>query len=212
NISLSQLASQIHKSKSTVSKYETGEISIDINTLFEIAYKLEIAPYQLIQGAYSESQNLSPQVKSVKKQYVYIFDGRIKKILRSVLEVTQFKGDIQSTVTLFYNMPSFEKIDKYKSLYFGTMDNHDFVCNYALSNQTNTSENIFICVLNSLDVENYKVGLLSGISSNSFLPASAKVILSDNILKEDEELIKILTLNKEDFNLMKKQNMFVIAR
>ncbi len=36
-ISLSELSERIHKSKSTLSKYENGEISMDVETLFDVA-------------------------------------------------------------------------------------------------------------------------------------------------------------------------------
>lgn len=39
-ITLQQLADQIHKSRASVSKYDAGEISLDIETLFEIAEML----------------------------------------------------------------------------------------------------------------------------------------------------------------------------
>lgn len=47
-ITLNELSAIIHKSKSTISKYEKGEISIDITTLYEIADALEIYIEQLI--------------------------------------------------------------------------------------------------------------------------------------------------------------------
>ena len=48
NISLSELSERIHKSKSTLSKYENGEISMDVETLFDVANALGIAPTQLV--------------------------------------------------------------------------------------------------------------------------------------------------------------------
>lgn len=43
-----QFARKINKSKSAVSKYECGEISIDIETLYDIAEVLEISIQQLL--------------------------------------------------------------------------------------------------------------------------------------------------------------------
>ena len=47
-MSIQQLADTIHKSKACVSKYEKGEITVDIPTLFEIASALEVLPERLI--------------------------------------------------------------------------------------------------------------------------------------------------------------------
>ena len=48
HMSTEQLARMINKSKATVSKYESGQITVDVVTLFDIAQALEIAPYQLM--------------------------------------------------------------------------------------------------------------------------------------------------------------------
>ena len=47
-MTLQQLADRIHKSRASVSKYETGEVSLDIVTLTEIARVLEVQPGQLV--------------------------------------------------------------------------------------------------------------------------------------------------------------------
>ena len=44
-------AQKIQKSKATVSKYENGEIAIDVETLFTIAQALQVSPDQLIDYA-----------------------------------------------------------------------------------------------------------------------------------------------------------------
>ncbi|MBR1442490.1 MAG: helix-turn-helix transcriptional regulator [Firmicutes bacterium] len=41
-LSINELASLIHKSKSTLSKYENGLISIDIETLYDISKVLHV--------------------------------------------------------------------------------------------------------------------------------------------------------------------------
>ena len=47
SMTLQQLADVIHKSRATVCKYENGEISIDIATLYEISQALQISFGQL---------------------------------------------------------------------------------------------------------------------------------------------------------------------
>ena len=39
-LTIQQLADRIHKSRATVSKYENGEITVDIETLYEISRAL----------------------------------------------------------------------------------------------------------------------------------------------------------------------------
>ena len=49
-MTLQQLADVIHKSRATVCKYESGEISIDIATLYEISQALQVSTDYLLTG------------------------------------------------------------------------------------------------------------------------------------------------------------------
>ena len=46
-LTIQQLADLIHKSRATVSKYETGEITLDIETLYDISSALDVDFNQL---------------------------------------------------------------------------------------------------------------------------------------------------------------------
>ena len=46
-LTIQQLADMIHKSRATVSKYETGEITLDIETLYDISSALDVDLNQL---------------------------------------------------------------------------------------------------------------------------------------------------------------------
>ena len=83
-MTLQQLADRIHKSRASVSKYETGEVSLDIVTLTEIARVLEVQPGQLVdlpvqeeEGARLPSANsvISPFFQA-RRLYFYFYDGR----------------------------------------------------------------------------------------------------------------------------------------
>lgn len=47
NLTLQQLADAIHKSRATICKYENGDISMDIETLYEISQVLQVSVPQL---------------------------------------------------------------------------------------------------------------------------------------------------------------------
>lgn len=210
SITLSEFAKMIHKSKSTISKYENGDISIDIETLFEVATALGISIDQLLQLDLPPSQpDYYPHVGH-QKGYLYMFDGATNRIVRSLLKTTNECSDKVQHTTVFYNVPSFDQYDKCRSLYYGTINKQDFVTNYILQNQTNNIERLFMCFLNPLECSEKRFGLLSGLSSRTLLPVSAKCILSSVPLKEDEELMQSLLLTKEDLRLTKRFNMFVI--
>lgn len=47
-MTLQQLADKIHKSRASISKYEKGEITLDVQTLFEISKALDVPMNRLI--------------------------------------------------------------------------------------------------------------------------------------------------------------------
>ena len=66
-MTLQQLADKIHKSRASVSKYETGEITVDIETLFEIAQVLETELSLLTD--YRPQKPLPPQ-RQIKEEII----------------------------------------------------------------------------------------------------------------------------------------------
>ena len=64
-MTLQQLADKIHKSRASVSKYETGEITVDIETLFEIAEALGVELSQLTGAVSSLSLTVAGIITAV---------------------------------------------------------------------------------------------------------------------------------------------------
>ena len=145
-----------------------------------------------------------------ERRYLYLYDGRASRILRSLLVSGREEGD--DAVTLFYDIPSFQEPQRCRALYYGRRQKHDFVTNYILENQSNGVEHAFLCVMRSLDRPSESTGLISGISSRMLLPVSAKCILSENPLPENEELTESLLLTKEYIRLTRRCNMFIVEQ
>lgn len=214
-MTLESLALKIHKSKATVGKYEQGVISIDIETLSEIAAVLGVPCAQLLTNVTQEKSN-SPELTkeelikdklSGKKYYLYWFDGRTNRIVKSLLICDTVS---ENDTALFYGIPSFEEPGRCRALYLGHRKMNDYITNYILVNQNNKIENIFLCVMQSLDSPTYSTGLISGISSRTFLPASSKCILSSVPLSENDDLKNNLLLTKADISLTRRYNMFMV--
>ena len=187
-MTLSELAERINKSKATVGKYEQGAIALDMDTLYEIAAALGVSPFQLMVSLLPEKREKGEPRLMGERRYMYLYDGRASRIVRSLLISGQDEGDD------------------------GRRQKHDFVTNYLLENQSNGVEHAFLCVMRSLDRPSESTGLLSGISSRMLLPASAKCIVSASILPENEELTESLLLTKEDLRLTRRCNMFIVEQ
>ena len=194
----------------SVGKYEQGAISLDMDTLYEVAAALGISPFQLMVSLLPEKTEKENQPLQRDRHYMYLYDGRASRIVRSLLASGREEED--DSVTLFYDIPSFEEPQRCRALYYGRRQKHDFVTNYILENKSNGVEHAFLCVMRSLDRPSEGTGLLSGISSRMLLPASAKCIVSGQALAETDELTESLLLTKEDIRLTRRCNMFIVEQ
>ena len=208
-------AGMIHKSKATVSKYENGDISIDIETLFVIAEALEISVNQLVDYANEEETSAEGGLKglvSKSRYYMYFYDGRRSRIARNVIEV-QDGGEENGVfdANMYAYLENFDNYYQCKLLYHGVMRRYDTFVNFNFENQNNKVERAFLYAINSFSHSGRMAGLYCGLSTQPILPACFKFVLSPEILEENEELKMELMVSKEDIKVLKKMNMFVVS-
>ena len=56
-----------------------------------------------------------------------------------------------------------------------------------------------------------KWGLFTGFSSRPMMPIATKILLSKQVIKEDEEFLKSLKISREDVRILKLYNMLSIT-
>lgn len=210
HMTLDEMASYIGKSKATVGKYEQGSIAMDIDTLFDVAKALSVKPSTLLTDLAADTRaerKGGSALEQSGRRYLYYYDGRTGHIVKSLLV---FDSEEEPLVTMFYNLDSFLEPQRSRALYCGRMQRHELITNYLLQNQTNGIEHVFICTLKPLGSSGVEDGLLSGLSSRTLLPVSAKCALCDHVLAEDDALKERLTLTREDLRLTRKFNMFTV--
>ena len=206
---LQEFAARIHKSKATVSKYENGLISIDLETFFNISDVLGVAPAKLIAPPKKTDDEAAPG-RLQSRQYLYSY-ARRGSVTKSVLD--HYCGRAGSLdVTFFYDVPSFDHLEKCRGVYEGSMCKEGPILNYQFVNRRNNTEHTFLCCLESLDNNGYNMGLLSSISYTTMTPNAIKVILSSVQLAETEDLRQLLTFDKEDIQRLKRDNMLTVDR
>ena len=206
-------AGMIGKSKATVSKYENGDISIDVETLFAIAQALEVPVNQLIDYADEKAADKGEKKHQLTKSryYMYFYDGRRSRIVRNVIEVQdggQENGVFEANMYAY--LENFDQYYQCKLLYRGVMRRYDTFVNFNLENQNNKVERAFLYAINSFSHSGRMAGLYCGLSTQPILPACFKFVLSPEILEEDEDLKEELMISKEDIKTLKKMNMFVV--
>lgn len=204
------MAQVIHKSKSTVSKYERGEISLDVETLLEISQALHVTPNELLRFEDTAVSTSEEAGLFSHREYLYIYDGRLKRIFRCALD--HFYGEKAGfmKVPLFYDVLSLQDVGKCRCLYTGQMSQHAFIRSYVFTNQNNPMEQVLLYSLDSLDRSQYRLGGLLGLSSYAMVPVFMKALLFQTQQREDEMLLNRLLLTKEDLRSAKRYNILIL--
>lgn len=214
-LTIQELADIIHKSRSTVSKYETGEISLDMVTLFDIASALQVSPNQFIDfPVLSQEHTPSSSLErktfyNASKLYFYFYDGRYNRLKDGVINILPDReGNKQAaTLTISVVTPSGRNSEIY---YLGTVTYSDMLIRFSFTNQYNTLEEDLLYIFNPLELRDSTYGLLCGISSADMRPCAFKCLVTLTPHKYTEELKKQLLLTKQELQMSKKLNMLIV--
>ncbi len=215
-LTLAQLSQIIRKSQSTISKYETGEIAVDIETLYDIADALHIHVEQLLccrhNRAFISSSGYHPAFFNEMSQfYSYLFDGRSNQLIRCVFDVLSQSEDNRYKIMMYMNFRDYEMYQNCENTYWGYIEHYDALTNIILTNQDTPMEKARVQILASYLDSNTKWGLFNGFSSRPMMPVAIKMLFSKERLKEDAELIRQLKVSKEDIRLLKLYNMMSVT-
>lgn len=215
NMTIQEMADAICKSKATVSKYESGQIAIDIVTLYDIARTLQVHVEQLLYLETSSAiQNISENVPSFFKDlpqfYIYYFDGRNSSLNRCVVDILSHEQPDTYKIIMYMNIDSYEHYQNCENTYMGHLRHYDAVSNLTLQNRDTPMEQITISILASYLNAPEKWGLFFGISSRPIMPVSTKVLVTKKIQKENTQFLQKLRISKEDIKFMKLYNMLTI--
>lgn len=216
NMTIEELSGHINKCKATVSKYEKGEIVIDIVTLYNIADALQVHVEQLLycgpeRTEISTSGKKPAFFNGVSQFYSYLFDGRSNRIIRCVFDVLSEAGESGYKIMMYMNFKDFDNYQNCENTYWGYIKHYDALTNILMTNQDTPMEHVTATILASFLDSNTKWGLFFGISSRPMMPIAIKMLFSKKLLKEDENLIKQLKVSREDIRLLKLYNMLSVT-
>ncbi len=214
---LEQFAKRIYKSKSLVSKYENGQIAINILTLLDICSVLNVELHQLVSPKFQEGKKevfSSPKNSFFKSKqlYMYYFDGRINKLCRGILTLSSSPLERDTEATLYLGFDSFDNFTSCEYLYWGKFFEADLVSYFILENQNSNIEKMSLSVINPMNTTSKTVGLSCGVASNFLIPGAFKFALSKAPLEEDDNFLASLKFSKEDLAILKKSNMLLVRR
>lgn len=211
NMTLKELADKLHKSISTVSKYEKGDISLDMPTFMEISHIFNVIPSHLLAETDTfvrEETSYAPQATTL---YMYTYDSYNKYIVQSIIELYP-SNDTGNTYKahMFNDVTDPSKPGDCGTFYTGKYIKEGFIGTYILHNQISSSEYVMISCVNNLVNPGQQLGMVSGLSNYTMLPITFKAVISNTPLTNREALMNLLLFTKEDFKQMRKTNCLSI--
>lgn len=214
NMSQEDLARIIHKSKSTLSKYESGSISIDVDSLYDIACALQVEMYQLVDEKVVDSapQALAcPLFDGKSTLYMYYYDGRFKSVVTTVLDIRyeRAEGNV-IPVSCYMDCPSAANFEGCKYYYSGTMVCHDLVSYVNLANPSNSMEHLSFTILNPFHRGMETWGFMLAISYNPIVPLALKFLITPEPLNKSEVTRERLSFDKNELKLVKDLNVMLL--
>lgn len=213
---MEDLAEAIYKTRSTVSKYETGQIAVDVVTLYDIASALNVDVLDLmcrnpVAPDHSQDDTEIPAFfREVTQLYLYFFDGRIDLPQYTVIDIFPRENPAVADAIMYMNVKDPAHYKVCESTFHGKLNHYGTISNMSLQNDDMPMDLYQITVPSPYMDADYKWVLTYGISCRPLMPSAAKRLLSKRPLDITKDLIQDLKISKEDIRLMRHYNMFVM--
>ena len=217
-LTLQQLADAIHKSRATVSKYETGEITLDVDTLHEICGVLQVSMNQLTdyQPATRPAAPPSPALTGrspyfqADRLYFYFYDGRYNRFKDGVIDILR-PADPPRDCRASLSISSVTSTGRSSEVYYtGKVVYSDMLIRFSFVNQYNTLEEDLLYIFNPLERRDFTEGLLCGISSADLMPCAFKCLVTLTPQEHTESFKQHLLVTKKELQRWQKLNMLVV--
>ena len=219
-LSQEQLGNMIGKGKYTVSKYESGDIVMDIQTLYDIAQALSIPTSVLIGRTTDTIVSDNPISNFVDTDLIYMYilhqmENQKQKILKSIitLEAVKDDDDLDKNIirAVWYNqLLDINDITTAKSVVPGTLEVYESVSMLTFQNKRRHNYKTVMLAMNFSNDLEYTHGMAMTIASYPLIPITSRITLSKVPLLDKDRLKTALTLNREDWKQFKRYNGFTL--
>lgn len=215
-MTLEALAKALYKSKATISKYENGQITIDVETIYEIAQVLEVGINQLLYYPEMASNLIDPEFiptffRNTSRLYSYLYDGRNNKVATNVLDILYQESPNCFHVMYYMNIKSLEEYQICENTYEGSMRHYDALSTITVQHVQTKMESYTVHILASFLDTPTKWAFCTGVSFRPFMPIATKVLFTKRPVVVDKNFTDSLIISKEDLRLLKLYNMFSVV-
>ena len=206
-----ELAHRICKSVACISKYEKGEISIDLYTVYEIAGALNV-PISLllpqtpgIAPAFSSPSAELPALFQRSPLYLYTLGIQKFEVVGSVIEIDPKNME----ATAYYAVTDFQNYRSSAYIMLGTVQSSESNVRLYFSNPLLKGDFMMICFRTS--------DLIAGQSQGAFFAlntmhrfCTSKCYLSVTPVREPDALKARLSAEKDEISSLKKKSVLFL--
>lgn len=214
-LTLEEFAKRINKAPSTVSKYESGGIVIDVNVLFEMAQVLGVTVGQLID--YQIPRAPAPAVTGNFFQradlfYVYTLFSPSKTPYICAMELIRDEMcDSRGKLVFYFDVENIQDHTNSAYIYNGQFRCFDQGAVFYLDNPYNLTDCGMIYARSPFSAAGTTRGIFTFLPTRLRSPCSTKVLFSTAPLDVDGKLIQELSVaDKETIGMLKKSNLLLI--
>ena len=213
NISVTQLAKMVSKSKSTISKYESGVITPDIVTLIEICNALNINLNDLLPQTINSNKNttLNNLFKSSKLYFYYYTQDHL---VTSVAELSKDSNAKNISVRFFNGIKDIKKYADKSSYYYEGSLIYDNTVGYInlenINSQGTQYEKIQISFIIPWNKNIDKTFFFIIALTPHSIPVVKKGIMSTTELPNALEYNNYLKISREDIRKIKYHNAWIL--
>lgn len=202
------MSRSLNKSVSTISKYESGQLSMGLDVLVDICRYLEIDVSSILPGTVSTSYEAEKERYGkyfCKRLYLYFYNGQKDRVQTSVVE----NDNICFRSIMFFDVPDQNDFHDCNYVYSGTVEYSDSDVIYLLKNLDLPCDLITIRIPSLSRNARDRVGIMLTISSY-YQSLAIKILALETPAKDPESLLPKLKLTKEEIREISKSNFFMI--
>ena len=216
-MTLQQLADKIHKSRASLSKYETGEITLDIETLYDISAALDVDLSRLTDYRPEKPRPVLPSPSQIgtspffqaDQLYFYFYDGRYGRLKDGIIHIHKQDGKEGYEASLSISSVTASGRSS-ETCYSGKVVYSDMLIRFSFVNQHNPLEEDLLYIFNPLELRDFTEGLLCGISSADLMPCAFKCLVTLTPQAPTEELKRRLLFTPKELRRWQKLNMLIV--
>lgn len=206
-LTLGQVSAAIGKSIGTLSKYEKGEIAIDLKVLTELCTLFNVDLSTVLPATKKEpdSAHLERYASDlVDLLYLYWYKAGENTLYVSAIE----NNNIDRTSTLYFDLQDTQDIYSSRFVYTGNVTYSDFHIDYHFKNISAPYDSLSLTVP-TFSKQPYRIGLLMTITFYSQAVA-IKCLASTTPITDQELLLRTLTVTPEEIKTLRATNFFTV--